>query len=151
MSPKEAISHNNICPVCKSTLTIGVLHRVEELADRDEGFKPKGALPFRNLIPLSELIAGALNSGVTTQKVWAEYNKLIKAFGNELKVMLDVEYEVLLKVCSEKIASLILKNRNQQIKVEPGYDGVYGKPIFENTKKGIENKKHSQVNLRRFM
>lgn len=131
MDPKQAISHNNLCPVCKRPLTIGVLHRVEELADREEGSKPKGAIPFRNLIPLSELLSGVLKSGVATQKVWAEYNKLIAEFGNEYKVMLDVSKEELQKVISDKIAEIIMMNREQKIKIQPGYDGVYGKPIFD--------------------
>lgn len=140
LNPKESLKQKNICPVCKKPLTIGVLHRVEELADREEGFKPKGAVSFRNLIPLSELIAGVLNSGVATQKVWTEYNKLIKEFGNELNVMLNVEFEKLANVVDDKMANVIIKNREQKIKVQPGYDGVYGKPILNETieKKSIE-------------
>lgn len=149
MDPKKAMSHNNICPVCKRPLTIGVLHRVEELADREEGYKPADAIPFRNLIPLSELISGILKSGVATQKVWIEYNKLIAEFGNEYKVMLDVSKEDLQKVVGDKIADIIIKNREQKIEIEPGYDGVYGKPIFDEASKEIAKpiKKKSQKGL----
>jgi len=151
MNPKQAIKNKNICPVCGRPLTIGVLHRVEELADREDGFKPKGAVPFRNLIPLSELIAGVLQSGVSSQKVWAEYNKLIKEFGNEFNVLLDAEKEELTKITYEKIVDVIIKNRKQKIEVIPGYDGVYGKPIFnESQKQKLEPKPHPQKGLKDF-
>ena len=78
LSPKEAMKLNNICPVCRKPLTIGVLHRVDELADKPEGYKPKTAKPFRHLIPLSELIAHGVGTGIATQKVWKVYNELIK-------------------------------------------------------------------------
>ena len=130
MEPKEAISHNNICPVCKRQLTIGVLHRVEELADRPEGFMPAGAVPFKNLIPLSELIAGINSTTPYSKKVWMEYDSLIKNFGNEFNVLLGTAEEDLNKVTSEKISEIIIRNRTQKIRFEPGYDGVYGKPIF---------------------
>ena len=137
MNPKQAMQHKNICPVCRRPLTIGVLHRVEELADREESYKPKGAIPFRNLIPLSELIAGILQSGVATKKVWAEYNKLIKQFGNEFNVLLEAKKAQLANVTHEKIADVIIKNREQKIEVQPGYDGVYGKPIINGSQKPL--------------
>jgi len=68
LSPQEAKKLNNICPVCKKPLTIGVVHRVDELADKPEGYKPKNAKPFRHLIPLSELISAGVGSGIATQK-----------------------------------------------------------------------------------
>jgi uncharacterized protein (TIGR00375 family) len=132
MSPSEAIKKNNICSVCGRPLTLGVAHRVEELADRPVGFKPKNAAPFKKLVPLSEVIAGVLKTGVATQKVWIEYNKLIEHYGSEFKVLLDASREDLSKTVSEKLADMIIKNRNQQIKVDPGFDGLYGKPIFNN-------------------
>jgi len=130
MSPKEALKHNNICPVCGRQLTIGVAHRVEELGDREEGFKPKEAIPFKNLIPLSELIAGVTRSAVSTKKVWEEYMKLVKEFKDEINILLNVSEENLKKVTDEKISDIIIKNREQKIEVQPGYDGVYGKAIF---------------------
>ncbi len=138
--PKKSLSNKNICPVCKKPLTLGVLHRVEELADRPEGFVPKKAVPFTKLIPLSEIIAGVLGMGVATQKVWGIYNKLIENFGNELNIMLNVTQEELEKHIDIKIVKYILLNRKQNIKVKPGYDGVYGKPLFVEQ---VENKKQT--------
>jgi uncharacterized protein (TIGR00375 family) len=135
LEPREAIRLNNICPVCKKPLTIGVLHRVEELADRPEGFRPEGAVPFRNLIPLSELIAGINSTTPYSKKVWEIYNNLIKNFGDEFSVLLDKSEEELKRVADEKIAEIIIRNRSQRIRFLPGYDGVYGKPIFEDSLK----------------
>jgi len=150
MNPKEALKYNNICPVCGRQLTIGVAHRVEELANREEGFKPKDAKPFKNLIPLSELIAGVIRSAVATKKVWEEYTKLIKAFENEINVLLNVSKDELIKVVDEKIADIIIKNREQEIEVMPGYDGVYGKAVFseeDKVQEKVELPKEKQLGL----
>ena len=148
LSPKEAMKLNNICPVCKKPLTIGVLHRVEELADKPEGYKPKNAKPFRHLIPLSELISAGVGSGIATQKVWKVYHELMKEFGNEMKVALEADEEKLKKIVPEKVADLIIKNREHKIKFQPGYDGEYGKPIFdENKKEKIKPVKPAQKGL----
>jgi uncharacterized protein (TIGR00375 family) len=133
MSPKEAIKHNNICPVCGRELTIGVEHRVEELADRPEGFVPENSIPFKKMIPLSEVIATAYSTQPFSKKVWAESMKIINEFGSELKVLLEVPEENLKIVANEKIVDLIMKNREGKLKVQPGYDGVYGKLVLNET------------------
>ncbi len=140
MNPKETKKHKGICPKCKRPMTLGVAYRVEELADREEGYKPSTAKPFKSLIPLSELIAGGLGVGVATQKTWKVYHDLQK-LGNEMQVMLEASKEKLVKAAGERIAELIIKNREQKIKIEPGYDGVYGKPVFNgNIKKEVKYK-----------
>jgi len=131
MEPSETIKNKNICPVCKKTLTIGVAHRIEELAQRQFGFKPKNAKPYRNLIPLAEVIAGAVGTSVTSKKVIAIYQQLIKQFGNEFNILLNATDNDIKKNTEPKIAEYILKNRNGQIKFKPGYDGEYGHPIFD--------------------
>lgn len=131
LSPKEAIKLNNICPNCKSRLTIGVAQRIELLADRPEGFVPKGAVPFKNIIPLSEIIAGTIGYAVSSKQVWDEYYKLIDTFGNEFVVLLETEEKELKKITSEKVAANIIRNRSQKIPFKPGYDGVYGVPMFD--------------------
>jgi uncharacterized protein (TIGR00375 family) len=130
LRPSEAIKLNNICPVCRKPLTIGVLHRVEELADRPEGFVPKNSKPFKSLIPLSEIIAFVYNVQPFSRKVWEEYNRLINIFDSELNVLLGVEESQLRKV-DERIAELVMKVRYGDVKIRPGYDGVYGKVVFE--------------------
>ena len=93
LEPKEAMKYNNICPVCRKELTIGVLHRIEELASRQHGFVKPNAVPFKNLVPLSELLATLLNTSVFTKRVWEEHTKLIQRFGNELNVLLEANHE----------------------------------------------------------
>lgn len=140
-SPEESAKSKNFCPNCGRPLTIGVAHRVELLADRKLGHEPKGAIPFRNVIPLSELIAGALKQrSPSSKKVWAEYNKLVEKFGTEFNVLLEATREQLYGATLPQIAAIVLKNREQKIKFLPGYDGEYGKPIFDETN-SIKTKK----------
>jgi len=132
LSPQEAMKLGNICPVCRRKLTKGVEQRVEELADRPEGFKPENVPGFRRLLPLSEIIATVLNaSSPSTQAVWKIYNELIAKFGNEYAVLLDVPREALNAVVDVQIAEAILRVRAGSITVVPGYDGVYGKLVLE--------------------
>ena len=153
LSPKESLKLKDICPVCGRKLTVGVAERVEMLADRPEGFVPENAVPFKNLIPLSEVIAGTIGEKVESKKVWGEYHKLVNAFGNEFEILLNAEEKELNKITSEKLASNIIRNRHQKIPFKPGYDGVYGIPIFddkENAKEDIANIKIRQKGLDEF-
>jgi len=134
MSPKETKKAKGICPQCRKPMTLGVAYRVEELADREEGFKPVTAKPFKSLIPLSELISGGVGAGVASQKTWKVYNEL-QTIGNELHILLNASHEEIKQIAGEKIAELVIMNRNQQIKITPGYDGEYGHPIFGNETK----------------
>jgi len=144
LSPKEALKLKNICPVCKKPLTIGVLQRVEELADREEGFVPKNAIPFKHLLPLYEIISFVLGEERNSKKVVEMQEKLIKTFGNELNAVMNASFEELIKVIDEKIAKAIIDVREGRVKFTPGYDGVYGKIIFDE-KQTI--KKSPQKNL----
>jgi len=132
LKPSEAIKYNNICPVCGKKLTIGVEHRVEELADRPEGYKPKNAIPFIHLIPLQELVAEAIGKGVNTKATFSRYHELIKEFGTEFRVLTEVGKDELYGAAEERVAEAVLKVREGKAKVVPGYDGVYGKiGLFE--------------------
>lgn len=128
-SPEESKKLNEICPRCGSKMTIGVLNRVEELADREDGFVPEGSVPYKSLIPLSELIAFAFGTAVFSKKVDEIYNQFIMHFGNEFNVLLDADYDGL-KRFNEKIADIVIKNREGKLKIVPGYDGVYGKIVL---------------------
>lgn len=140
MSPAESTEHKNICPKCGKKLTIGVLNRVEQLAaeDRPEGFELKDAVPFKSLIPLSEIIAELNGFPLASRKTWQVYNALIEKFGNEFNVMLAAEENELKKAVDDKLAAAIMKNREGKIKVEPGYDGEYGKPILNGNRNSKE-------------
>jgi len=137
LSPREAEKLNNICPVCKKPLTIGVEHRIEEIADKPEGFRPINAKPFYKLLPLHELIANFYGQGLNSKKVNETANKLINEFKSELNALLKVDFNELKKVVKEKLAELIIKNRQGKIKVDPGYDGVYGKPLLNAEQKTL--------------
>ena len=153
LSPKESIKLKNICQKCRKSLTVGVAQRVEMLADREDGFVPKNAVPFRNLIPLSEVIAGTIGEKVESKKVWEGYYKLTNEFGNEFNVVLEAEESKLKKITTEKIADSIIRNRLQKIPFKPGYDGVYGVPIFDE-KEGFKEEikpKIKQAGLDEFM
>lgn len=132
LSPEKANKLNKLCPVCQKPLVIGVMNRVEQLADRPEGFEPNQAIPFKSFIPLIEALAFIQGSSSTSKKVADLYNQLIELYGNEFNVLLNVSSSELKKKLKEKIANFIIKMREGKIKFEPGYDGVYGKPILEN-------------------
>ncbi|MEA2036662.1 MAG: endonuclease Q family protein [Nanoarchaeota archaeon] len=135
MNPKDTIKVKNICPKCGKSLTIGVLNRVEELADREEGYKPKDGKEFHSLIPLSEIICSLIGSPVASKKTWKIFNDLMDKFGNEFNVLLDVKKEELVKVVDEKLADTIIKNKEGSITIQPGFDGEYGKPLFSDKDK----------------
>ena len=153
LPPKEAIKLGNICPVCRRRLTKGVEQRVEELADRPEGFKPENAIGFMHLLPLSEIIASVLGyESPSVRKVWEVYNSLIARFGNEYSVLIDASFEELCKVAQPKIAEAIVRVREGRVKVVPGYDGVYGQIIFfEEERRAEEKPKVPQKSLVDFM
>lgn len=126
-SPPETKAQHGRCTVCGKPVTIGVMNRVDSLADRPEGFQPKGVIPFRNMVPLDEIIAEAVGVGVASQAVEREYFGLIQEFGNEFHILLEVPEESLRKQANPKIAEGILRVREGKLKIHPGYDGEYGK------------------------
>ena len=127
LTPQESRKYNNICPVCGRPLVIGVLNRIEDLADRKKGFKPKGAIPFKSLVPLSEIIAESLGLGVNTKGVNKEYQNLIKNLGSEFKILLEIPLGELKNFTLPEIAEAIIRVREGKVRIEPGYDGVFGK------------------------
>jgi len=127
MSPTERKQVNNICPKCGRAMTIGVLSRVEELADRPQGFVLDNAIPFKSLVPLREIISEVLNCQVKTKAVEEEYQKLLTHFPNEFHILLDASHDDLSQVTSPEISQGIIKVREGQVVLEPGYDGEYGK------------------------
>lgn len=125
-SPQQTKVSKGICPVCGRRVTVGVLSRVEELADRQANFRPKGAPDFWSLVPLEEIIAEASGVKVGTKTVAAQYDRLLRAFGNELAVLLDTPIESIELASSPVIAEVVNRVRAGQLQIEPGYDGEYG-------------------------
>lgn len=127
LSPKETIQHDYLCPVCGKKVTVGVKHRVEELADREEGFSPKNAPAFHSLIPLNEIIAETLRKGVHSKTVEKEYFSLLEKLGNEGRILMDISVEEIERASSPLIARAISWLREGKVSIEPGYDGEYGR------------------------
>ncbi len=125
VSPKEAEATNGICPKCGKPLTRGVLHRVYDLKDRDEGFVPPDAIPCKHLIPLREIIAFVRTKDKSSVAVDNEYMQMIKKFGSEFDILIRVPPSELAKH-DEVIAQAIENVRKGEVEIEPGYDGVYG-------------------------
>jgi uncharacterized protein (TIGR00375 family) len=153
--PKQTKKLNGICPVCRSPMTIGVLNRVEELADRPEGFKPEGAVPFKTLLPLSEMISLTSGKAMSTKSVWKIYNELVSDKRTEFDILLNIPKEEITKIAGEKLAEVVVKNRYGQIKVNPGYDGEYGIPDIDEKAKqrpkiNIPKQKELQTGLGNF-
>jgi len=131
-NPKETVKNNGICPKCGKPLTVGVLSRVEELADRPEGFRPDGAIPFKRLMPLAELIAKQIGiKQLYSKSVFSKYMGVVNSFKSEFNVLLNESEKSLSEFLDKKLVDVIIKNREGKILVKPGYDGVYGEPILE--------------------
>jgi uncharacterized protein (TIGR00375 family) len=125
-SPQESKKNKNICPKCGKPLTIGVMNRVSELADRPEGFVPENSIPFKRMIPLAEIIADTLGVGDASKAVSAEYRAIIPRLGTELEVLTEVSEDKLLKELPVKIAKAIINVRKGDVNILPGFDGEYG-------------------------
>ncbi len=141
LSPQEAAKLGNICPKCHRRLTKGVEQRIEELADRPEGYQPKGAIPFIHLLPLHEIIGAVLGiDQISSKQVWEIYNSIVQKFGDEYKALIDASREELSKIVDPKIADAIVRVREEKVKVIPGYDGVYGKLMVFSEKEPVTQK-----------
>ena len=125
-SPAEARRLNEICPVCKRPLVIGVENRVEELADRPVGFVPERKIPFKTLLPLQELVAAVEGGSAFSQKAQRFQQALAEKFGGEFKVLLEVSEKDLAEACGAELAKTVLLSREGKIRVKPGFDGEYG-------------------------
>ncbi len=132
LSPRETIRHGYLCPVCGRRVTVGVMHRVEELADRDEGFTPPGSPGYHPVIPLPEIIAEALKVGVGSKRVQNEYLKVLSSIGNEFTVLLEAPLEDIGKAGSTLLMEAVSRMRSGRVHIAPGFDGEYGRiRIFE--------------------
>lgn len=128
-----------LCPKCGSPLTVGVLSRVEQLADRPEGYVPKGAIPGRHFVVLEEIIAAGMGKTTASKKVQEEYLRMT-ANHIEIDILLELSEDELKKITSPEVINAIMKMRSGKVDVTPGYDGEYGKiKLFEERKKKRQN------------
>jgi uncharacterized protein (TIGR00375 family) len=132
LTPRETETHNFLCPVCGKKVTVGVMHRVEKLADRNEGFKPAGVPGYYSVIPLPEIIAETLKLGVNSKAVDRQYLSLLETLGNEFRILMDRPIADIEKAGTLEIAEAVARVRKSEVHIEPGFDGEYGKiRIFE--------------------
>ena len=125
-SPKETREHNGRCQKCGKPITVGVMNRVEQLADRPEGFIPPNGIPFKSLIPLVEIIAEARGVSKTSVAVERDYRSCVAKFGTEFEILLRASKEELLKGLPPRIAEGVLRVRDKRVAIKAGFDGEYG-------------------------
>jgi len=141
--PSQTKKLKGICPVCGKKLLVGVLNRVDELADREWGFVPPRAVPYKSVVPLEEIIAETLGVGTASKKVLAMYEQMIsktltpvplpmgeggrRPGEGEFGILLDLDFDQIAKISSPEIAASIIRVREGKVKLEGGYDGVFGK------------------------
>ena len=127
MSPEETIQSQYLCPDCNAKVTVGVMHRVTELADRPAGYRPSGSPACTHIVPLTEVLSEVTGKGVNTKTVQRLYMDLLDHLGPELEILLETPLPLVEEHGSELIAEAILRMRDGRVNVTPGYDGVFGK------------------------
>lgn len=145
LSPTEAKKLNNICPVCHKPLTIGVDHRVDDLASLPADFKPAKHKVVEYIIPLKEVIGETKKVGPTSKAVDQTYHQLITHFGSEFTILRQTSLEQIKEEGFPNLALALEKMRQGEVSIEPGYDGVYGTiKIF---KEGERKSTSGQISL----
>ena len=127
LSPVEAERMGGICPVCGKKLTMGVDHRVEQLADRAEGFVKEDGKKYESLVPLPEVISACMGYSTASKKVQGCFEQMIQTLGTEFDILRNVPSEDIKSCAGERIAEGIENVRTGNVKRIPGYDGEYGK------------------------
>ncbi len=127
ISPRETAGYGNRCPVCGKKITVGVLNRVEQLADREEGFTLAGAHPFESLVPLPEVIGASLGISAAGKKAAEKYENMIETLGTEFAILRQVPLEDIRKEAGSLVAEGIGRLRRGEVERTPGFDGEYGK------------------------
>ena len=126
LEPGQTSARGGTCPECGKQVTVGVLHRVAELADRPAGYRPPGAARFTNLVQLPQVVGEILAAGAKSKKVGAEVSRLVAVFGPELGILGDVRLGDLSRAGGSLLAEAIARLRRGAVRREAGYDGEYG-------------------------
>ncbi len=141
--PSQTQKLKGICPICGKKLLVGVLNRVDRLADREWGFVAEKSVPFKSVIPLEEIIAETFGVGTGSKKVLAMYEQMVNQLisksadqqigrfadrqTTEFEILLDLEKDSLIKFGYPEIAEAVIRVREGRVHIEGGYDGVFGK------------------------
>jgi len=126
VDPEQTRELDTICPQCGKPLTVGVLHRIAELADRPAGFRPPGAQGFTSLVQLPEIIGEILATGPKSKKVVGEVGRLVAALGPELSILRDIPLDEIGRVGGSLLSEGIARLRRGEVVRDAGYDGEYG-------------------------
>lgn len=138
LSPPEAEKYQGKCPVCGRKLTIGVSHRVEQLADRPEGFLRADGKAFESLVPLPEVIGASVGYSAASRKVVRQYEEMLRKLGSEFEILRIIPLEEIRSVSGHLITEGIRRLREGKVERIPGFDGEYGTiKLFKQTE--IEN------------
>jgi len=145
-SPWETKSHGGICTVCRKPVTVGVMNRVAELADRKLGFRPDGAVPFQSIVPLRTVISKVIKKGERTGAVFQEYDRLVRYFGSEFAVF-EASGEQIRLATGTEIADAIMRVKTGNVRWLPGYDGVFGELVMDGKEapKGASDKRQTSL------
>ncbi len=127
LTPAQTAEHGGRCPVCGGKITVGVLNRVEQLADRPDGFRPENAPCFESLIPLAEIIAASTGYTPASAKVQSQYESMLAALGPEFYILRECPSRDIERLAGPSIARGIERMRAGEVSLSPGYDGEYGK------------------------
>ena len=146
-SVDPAKSNITVCPVCGKRLVLGVVHRVKELADRDDGYVPSNAVPYVNLVPLAEIIAYVMEKTAFSPVVAREYGNIVGKLGPEMGILMSASYESIESASSREIADAIMNVRENRVNIKAGYDGVYGEIDLLGREKPEERKYGRQKGL----
>ena len=126
LTPAQTVAYGGKCPVCGKKITVGVQHRVEQLADRPEGFARPSAPPYQSLAPLPEAIAASTGQSPTGVKVTARYRELLRQLGPEFYILRQAPLEAIARAAGPCVAEGIRRLREGRVERIPGYDGAYG-------------------------
>ena len=126
MTPKETKENDFLCTKCNRRVTVGVMHRVEDMANREEGGKPEVTRPFTNIVPLPEVIAEVENVGAGSKKVAGVYMKMLEDLGDEFSILLNVPLEEIEKSVGPMVKEAVDRVRKGKIHIAAGYDGEFG-------------------------
>jgi uncharacterized protein (TIGR00375 family) len=126
LSPLETMKNKGQCPICGKPVTIGVLYRVEELADRKPGEKPPRSHPYTSLLPLTDILSEVFQVGAKSKKVANAYRMLVESLGPEFEILRKIPIKVLEQEGPPLFAEAIKRMRSKRIQIAPGYDGEFG-------------------------
>ena len=126
LTPKETIKNKGLCPECGKPVTVGVMARIEELADRKEGEKGKRARPYYSLIPLVEVVAEARGMGPSSKAVQEIFHKMLNKLGGEISILRDCPIKDIQACVGDVVAEGVRRMREGKVNIAPGYDGEYG-------------------------